>query len=195
MRLPNRASGTITPERGWYPVRLSITGRNIEVTDALRNHVEKKVGKISRYFHGEPEATAVLTVEGGRQRVELTLFVNGMILRAEAETPDLYASVDDAVDRLERRIRKFKTRINRRARRTAVEVPAAAGTEEEPEEEMRIVRVKQFAVKPMGPEEAVLQMNLLGHDFFVFRNADTGEVNVVYRRRGGGYGIIEPVED
>ncbi|HEX6989792.1 MAG TPA: ribosome-associated translation inhibitor RaiA [Bacillota bacterium] len=175
-------------------LRLSVRGRNLEVTEALRSHVEKKVGKIARYFLDEPDAVVLLSVEKERQRAELTLDVRGMILRAEAETPDMYASVDDAVDRLERRIRKHKTRINRRMRRTGVEPPPApAGSGDAGEEEIEVVRVKRFAVKPMDPEEAVLQMNLLGHDFFVFRNAETGEVNVAYRRKGGGYGLIEPL--
>lgn len=176
-------------------MRLSVRGRNFEVTDALRNYVDKKVGKIARYFHEEIDTVALLSVEKDRQRAELTLQVNGMILRSEAETPDMYASVDDAVDRLERRIRKYKTRINRRMRRTGIEAPPApGGDDDEGDEEVRIVRVKRFAVKPMDPEEAILQMNLLGHDFFVFRNGQTGEVNVTYRRKGGGYGLIEPLD-
>jgi len=174
---------------------LNLRGRNLEITDALRDRVEKKVGKVARYFDGEPETAVVLSAKKGRHRAELTLHANGLILRSEAETPDLYASIDDAVDRLERRIRKYKTRINRRMRRTALVVPPSPGeADEEQEEEVRILRVKRFPVKPMDPEEAILQMNLLGHDFFVFRNAETGEVNVTYRRKEGGYGLIEPLD-
>ena len=176
-------------------MRLSVRGKNIVVTDALREYVEKKVGRIARYFHREPEAVAVLSVEKERQIVELTLQLNGMILRAEEETDDMYASVDLAVDKLERQIRKFKTRINRRARRLDGEKPLvqAPDLDAGEDEELRVVKVKRFAVKPMDPEEAILQMDLLGHDFFVFRNAETQEVNVVYRRKGGGYGLIEPL--
>lgn len=182
-------------------MRVVVSGRNIEVTEALRDYATRKIGRIGRHFAVPIQAQVTLWVEKGRHGVEVTvpLPVNGMLLRAEVEEPDMYASIDLAVDKLERQIRKFKTRINRKARRlpsddrrgvVVVDEEEAGAEGEEPP--LRVVKVKRFALKPMDVEEAILQMNLLGHDFFVFRNQETGEVNVVYRRRDGQYGLIEP---
>lgn len=177
---------------------ITVKGKNLTVTPALRRHVERKLGKLSRYFEDLTEMTATLSVEKERHIVEVTAPLNGgMILRGEEETPDMYASVDRVADKLERQVRKHKTRLARRHRpggNKEQAVPEASRPPvEEAEEEPRIVRTKRFAVKPMPAEEAVLQMELLGHDFFVFYNGDTEEVNVVYRRRDGNYGLIEPV--
>jgi len=180
-------------------MRFNIHGKDIQVTPALRQHVEQKVGKIERYFDNvDMIAQVTLSVEKDRHIVEVTVPLGGFILRGEEATGDMYASVDSVIEKLERQIRKYKTRLIRRTRQAAgrrqVEVGAGGfEAEEEGEEgEPRIVRIKRFPLKPMTPEEAVIQMNLVGHDFFVFTNGDTGLVNVVYRRHDGNYGLIEP---
>ncbi|MBS4021803.1 MAG: ribosome-associated translation inhibitor RaiA [Dethiobacter sp.] len=174
-------------------MKLTVRGKNIEVTEALREHVQKRVGKIKKYFDFDTEAQVALGVVRELHTVEVTVAVNGMILRAEESTNDMYASIDMVVDKLERQIAKYKTRINRKSRQLA---GGARSTSELPrveeDDEPKVVRTKRFAVKPMPVEEAVLQMDLLGHDFYVFANADTDEVNVVYRRKDGNYGLIEP---
>lgn len=177
-------------------MRLTLHGKNVEVTPALRQYVEKKLSKLEKYFEFPLKPQVVLSVQREDHRVEITIPLNGPILRAEVETGNMYASVDGAVDRIERQVRKYKTRINRKARQVndpllirenqfASNVPAD-------EDEPRLVRTKRFTMKPMDVEEAILEMNLLDHDFFVFTNADTDEVTVVYRRRDGNYGLIEP---
>ncbi|ADU50322.1 SSU ribosomal protein S30P;sigma 54 modulation protein [Thermaerobacter marianensis DSM 12885] len=185
-------------------MNISIYGKNVDVTEALKEYARRKVGKVARYFTGTPlQAQVTLSIERDRHIVEVTIPVpnSGLLIRAEEESDDMYASIDLVVDKLERQIRKFKTRLNRKARRleatTGQAVPEADAPVDEPdwtegEEEGRVVRTKRFAVKPMTVDEAILQMNLLGHDFFVFANATTGEINVLYRRRDGQYGLIEP---
>ncbi|MEX2356570.1 MAG: ribosome-associated translation inhibitor RaiA [Thermaerobacterales bacterium] len=176
-------------------MNITVSGKNLDVTDGIREHVERKVGKIGRYFENSLRAQVTLNVEKGRHIVELTvpLGSDGMMLRAESESGDMYASVDQVVDRLERQIRKYKTRVNRRARRLDGRLPFIDGPEAEPDDdEPRVVKTKRFSIKPMDVEEAVLQMNLLGHDFFVFRNDEDQELSVLYRRRDGNYGLIDP---
>ncbi|PZN06779.1 MAG: ribosome-associated translation inhibitor RaiA [Bacillota bacterium] len=181
-------------------MNISIYGKNVDVTDALKEYARKKVGKVAKYFDEPLQAKVTLSVERDRHIVEVTIPLpsSDLLLRAEEESDDMYASIDLVVDKLERQIRKYKTRINRKVRRpegAAVAAAEPATDEEEWEEagdEPRVVRTKRFAVKPMTVDEAILQMNLLGHDFFVFSNAATGEVNVVYRRKDGDYGLIEP---
>ncbi len=178
-------------------MELALRGKNIELTEALRNYVEKKVGKIDKYFDIPLRAEVTLNVEGNRHIVEVTLPVDGMLLRGEAETQDMYAAVDAVVKKIERQIHKYKTKINRKARQTGNSrkppiIEEFFEEEEEEDEEPRIVRYKRISLKPMSEEEAVLQMNLLDHDFFVFRHAQTGDVNVVYRRKDGNYGLIGP---
>ncbi|NLG80640.1 MAG: ribosome-associated translation inhibitor RaiA [Firmicutes bacterium] len=180
-------------------MEITIKGKNIEVTKALRDYAEKKVSKIQRFFEGDMiDAQVTMGIEKGLHIVEVTMQINGLLLRGEEKTGDMYASVDGAVDKIERQIRKYKTRINRRLRQIGTHLVEAAFTPEGPEaaeeveEEARIVRTKRFAMKPMSVQEAVMQMELLGHDFYVFSNAETEEVNVVYRRKDGNYGLIEP---
>ncbi|HZK24041.1 MAG TPA: ribosome-associated translation inhibitor RaiA [Oscillospiraceae bacterium] len=174
-------------------MKLIVRGKNIEVTEALKDYAEKKVSKIDKYFAYDTEAQVTLSVERGIHKVEVTVLINGMILRAEEKTNDMYASIDQVVDKLERQIAKYKTRINRKSRQTGSlkamnELPAI-----EEEKDLFVVKNKRFVVKPMPVEEAILQMNLLGHDFFVFVNAENNhEINVVYRRHDGKYGLIEP---
>jgi len=167
-------------------VQVNVRGKNIEVTDALRSYVEKRLKKLEKYLSNYGDAQVTLTVERDSHRIEVTIPINGMILRGEESTGDMYASVDQVVEKLEKQVERFKGRLNRRLR--------AAGNAEEAaaEEPLRVVRTKRFAIKPMEVEEAIMQMNLLGHNFFVFANAETEQVNVVYKRKDGNYGLIEP---
>lgn len=178
-------------------MQLTIRGRNLEVTDALRDYVEKKLRRLQKYFYRPVSAQVALGVERGRHLIEVTVPLDGLLLRGEEASEDMYASIDQVVDKLERQIHKYKTRINRKLRRDGNHVQRGIVVEEgggpAPEEEpAEVVRVKRFPLKPMEVEEAILQMNLLGHDFFVFLNAATEDVSVVYRRKEGGYGLIEP---
>lgn len=175
-------------------MKMHVTGRHMEVTNALHEALEKKLGKLDKYFqHGGPvEANVTLGVQRGFHIVEVTLFVGGMILRSEERTTDMYASIDFVVDKLERQIHKYKTRVNRKMREKGSEPLFVVEEETSDDDYPNIVRTKRFAVKPMNAEEAILQMELLGHSFYVYRNADTDEVNVVYKRKDGHFGLIEP---
>lgn len=175
-------------------MKIIVKGKNVEVTPALKEYVEKKVGKIEKYFEGElREATVTLILEKDLHKVEVTIPLDGYILRGEEATKDMYGSIDNVVEKLERQVRKYKTRINRKLKNHSVLDLVPNGTNVADNDfEPSIVRTKRFAVKPMPEEEAVLQMDLLGHNFFVFLNADTEEVNVVYKRKDGNYGLIEP---
>jgi len=183
---------TVETLKGVYTMKITVTGKNIEVTDALRDYAEKKVSKIAKFFEKSPLASQVsLRTERGLHIVEITVQVDGLILRGEEKTSDMYASIDGAIDKIERQVHKFKTRINRKLREENRVVLEEIPNQKE-QLEPQIVRTKRFAVKPMSVEEAVMQMDLLGHDFFVFSNSETEEVNVVYRRKDGNYGLIEP---
>lgn len=172
-----------------------VRGKNIDITPALKDYVEKRIGKITKYFDNLGEITAILTVEKGRHIVEVTVPVNGMLLRGEEATTDMYTSIDLVIEKLERQIEKYKTKIARKFRSNGGFkgdlVPTVTAVAD-PGDDFRIVKTKRFAVKPMAVEEALLQMNLIHHDFYVFTNADTEEVNVIYRRKDGNYGLIEP---
>lgn len=174
-------------------MNFAVRGKNTQVTDALRNYVEKRLGKLDKHFEGEGEATVTLKVEKERHAVEVTIIVGGMILRAEEASGDMYASIDMVVEKLEKQIEKYKTKLARQTRQNSFRVIGGNGNAPDEEEfTPKVVKTKRFAIKPMTVDEAVLQMNLLGHDFFVFSNAETEEVNVVYRRRDGNFGLIEP---
>ncbi len=173
-------------------MQIAVRGKNIEVTDALKEYIEKKVGKIEKYFDSPLSAQVTLGIERGRHIVEVTVPVDSMFLRGEEDAGDMYASVDLVVEKIERQIRKYKTRLNRKLRYMTAKEPGDTPAFEAEEDEAQIVRVKKVPVKPMSPEEAVMQMNLIGHDFFVFANGETGDINVVYRRKDGNYGLIEP---
>lgn len=177
-------------------MQIAVRGKNIEITNALREHVEKKVGKMEKYFEYPISAQVTLNVERDRHIVEVTIPINGMLLRGEEETGDMYASVDLVLEKLEKQVDRFKARINRKLRQNETKIPhLGAGINEpadEEDDELKVVKTKRFSLKPMGIEEAVLQMNLIGHDFYVFTNAETEQVNVVYRRKDGKYGLIEP---
>jgi len=173
-------------------MKVKISGKNIAVTDALKDYAQKKVGKIGKFFEGDVEAQVTINVEKDRHIVEVTIPVNGMILRGETETHDMYSSIDLVVEKIEKQIDKYKAKIGRNLRITPIKF---LGDNLKDEEHPEVVKVKRFAIKPMDVEEAIMQMDLLGHDFFVFLNADTNETNVVYRRRDGKYGLIEPELD
>ncbi|MCP8967621.1 ribosome hibernation-promoting factor, HPF/YfiA family [Ectobacillus ponti] len=178
-------------------MKFNIRGENIEVTPALGEYVEKKLSKLERYFDTFPEVKVNLKVYADNQRVEVNIPFRDFMLRAEETNTDMYAAIDLVVDKLERQIRKHKTKVNRKIREkgsakmmfAAPEAPVAV--EEHDEDEIELVRTKRFDLKPMDIEEAVLQMNMLGHNFFVFTNSATNETNVVYSRKDGTYGLIE----
>lgn len=176
--------------------KYNIRGENIEVTAAIRSYVEKKVSKIERYFTDVPESTAhvnLKTYSDKTAKVEVTIPLPYLVLRAEETSPDLYGSVDLVVDKLERQMRKYKTKINRKSREKGFEmqVPAEEVQDEELENDVDIVRTKRLSLKPMDSEEAVLQMNMLGHNFFIFEDAETNGTSIVYSRKDGKYGLIE----
>lgn len=172
---------------------VTVNGKNVEVTPALREYAEKKVTKIGKFFEKSPIGSQVtLSTERGKHIVDITVQVNGLLLRGEEKTNDMYASIDGAVEKIERQVQKFKTRINRRFHEENRVVLNNTPQNGEESSAPQIKRTKRFAIKPMSTEEAVMQMDLLGHDFYVFSNSDTDEVNVVYRRKDGHYGLIEP---
>ncbi|MTI71992.1 MAG: ribosome-associated translation inhibitor RaiA [Firmicutes bacterium] len=175
-------------------MKIIVSGKNMQVTNALKDTAIKKLGKLDKYFHKDVEAEATMSVEKDRQILEVTIPFAGTILRAEEATSDMYASIDKAVDILERQVKKHKTKLEKRHRSSETirfeNIPSMK--EEKEDDEPKIVRTKKFAMKPMDEEEAVLQMELLGHNFFVFTNGETEEVNVVYKRKDGDYGLIEP---
>ena len=184
---------------GMISMKFIIVGRNIEVTPGLRAAVEEKIGKLDKLFKGEADAYVTFSLERGRFLAEITIRDNGMFYRASELTNDMYASVDSGVAAIERQIRRNKTRLEKRLREGALEraaVPAYAPAEDEAEEEFKIVRNKRFSIQPMSVQEAILQMNLLEHSFYAFRNADEGDVfAVVYKRKDGGYGLIMDAKD
>lgn len=175
-------------------MKFTFTDRKVTLPKSVHGYAEKKVGKLERYFPNETSASVVFGVEKGNNNVEVTVRSGGTILRASESTSDMLASIDAAVADIERQLRKNKARLEKRLRKDAF-VRSAEETSfvpEEPEEEYDIIRTKRFPIKPMSVEEAVLQMNLLGHTFFAFKNEDAdGAFAVVYKRASGGYGIIE----
>lgn len=176
-------------------MRISITARNMEVSENLRKLIEKKTRKLGRYFREDTEVLVGLNVERNRHIMEVTAYFDGIVIRAEDHSGDMYTTLDKVLQKLERRIRKYRTKLDKKLHDEAFvsEAPVFGGTDEEEEfKEPRVVRTKNFALKPMSVEEAIMQMDLLGHDFYVFSNAETEEVNVVYRRKDGNYGLIEP---
>ncbi|HUX46846.1 MAG TPA: ribosome-associated translation inhibitor RaiA [Desulfosporosinus sp.] len=174
-------------------MNIIIRGKHIELTDALKEYVTKRVGKLAKYSDEFMDVQVTLLVERDRHRVEVTAPLHGMILRGEEETEDMYSSIDMVVEKLERQIDKYRTRINKRMRSKVLkdhEVKQPVGVNVEPREE--VVRNKKFPAKPMSVEEAIMQMNLIGHNFFVFTNAESQEMNVVYLRNNGDYGLLQP---
>ncbi|MDN5344630.1 MAG: putative sigma-54 modulation protein [Clostridia bacterium] len=172
-------------------MEIVIRGKNLPVTDALRQYIEKRLGKMERYLEGVDEIQVNLAVSRESHVVEVTIPLNGYLLRGEEATGDMYGSVDLVVEKLEKQIAKYKTRLAKKLKNGTLKDLVAANPEEATPEP-RLIRTKRFPIKPMPVDEAILQMNLLGHNFFVFSNAETEEVNVLYRRRDGNYGLIEP---
>ncbi len=173
-------------------MRYTISGKNIDITEGLKNAVESKLGKLERYFSPDTEVQVTLSVEKGRQNIEVTIPIKGTIIRAEQDSSDMYVSIDLVQEIIERQIKKYKTKIIDKKQSAAAFNDAFIQEEAEPEENIKIVKTKRFAMKPMDPEEACLQMELLGHNFFMFLNAETEEINVVYKRKANTYGLIEP---
>ncbi|MCG8540475.1 MAG: ribosome-associated translation inhibitor RaiA [Clostridia bacterium] len=174
-------------------MRVKVSGRNLEITGALKDILISKIERFGKYFKDDIEAKATLSVEKNRQIVEITIPINGTLLRAEESTMDMYTSIDKAIDKLYKQMEKHKTKLEKRYfGNDTIRFEQIPDIRESEKEELKIVKTKRFAIKPMDPQEAVLQMDLLGHSFFVFTNADTDEVNVVYKRKNGNYGLIEP---
>lgn len=173
-------------------MKFIISGKNLDVTDGLKAAIEEKIGKLERYFTPETEVHVTLSVEKERQKIEITIPMKGNIVRAEQVSDDMYVSIDLVEEVIERQLRKYKNKLV--DRQQSAESLSKAFIEEEIEEddEIKIIRSKKFGMKPMDPEEACIQMDLLGHNFYVFRNAATDEVNVVYKRKGNTFGLIEP---
>ena len=178
-------------------MKFTFAEKKMDSSEDLRAYATKKISKLDRFFKNEAEAFVTFSLERGRFRAEITIHNNGTYYRASELTSDMYASVDSGVAAIERQIRRNKTRLEKRLREGSLEKEVAStasfapAAEEEPADEFRIVRSKRFSIKPMSPEEAILQMNLLDHEFFVFRNMDADDaIAVVYKRRQGGYGLI-----
>lgn len=175
-------------------MKLNLVGKNMELTDGIKDQVEKKFSKLDKYFDEEVQARVVLSTQKINQKVEVTISVPGNIIRAEESTTDLYASMDKVVDSLARQIRKYKTRLKNRNQNTEETIRFENIEDlkaDEKEEAGKIVRRKKFDLRPMHEEEAILQMELLNHNFFVFMNAETDLVEVLYRRKDKNYGIIQ----
>ena len=173
-------------------MKMIISGKNIDVTPGLRSAVEAKLGKLERYFTADTEIYVTLSVEKDRQKIEVTIPMKGNIIRSEQTSSDMYVSIDLVEEIIERQLRRYKTKLIAQQQAAASFQPDYLEGEEEVEEEVKIVRTKKFDIKPMYPEDACVQMELLGHSFYVFCNAETDQVNVVYRRKGNTYGLIEP---
>mgnify|MGYP000217412688 CR=1 FL=1 len=174
-------------------MRFIITGRNIDVTDGLRSAVEEKLGKLDRFFAPETEVNVTLSVEKERQKIEVTIPVKGNIIRSEQVSSDMYVSIDLVEEVIERQLKKYRTKlVTKQQNAAAVFKQDFLDEKSEDDEEIKIIRTKKFDMKPMYPEDACVEMELLGHDFYVFINAETEDVNVVYKRKGNTYGLIEP---
>lgn len=195
IRIHYRSKGPVKYTlKGLDIMKFIISGRNIDITDGLRSAVEDKLGKLEKFFTDDTEIHVTLSVEKERQKIEVTIPVKGNIIRSEQVSNDMYVSIDLVEEIIERQLRKYRKKI--------IDKKQNAGTfqqafiekdfEDENTNEIKIIRTKKFGFKPMYPEDACVQMELLGHNFFVFLNAETEEVNVVYKRKGNTYGLIEP---
>ena len=173
-------------------MKITISGKNIDVTEGLKAAVNEKLGKLEKYFTPDTNVIVTLSVEKERQKIEVTIPVKGNIIRSEQVSNDMYVSIDLVEEIIERQIKKYKTKLIDKKQSALSFSEAFLQEEPEHEETIKIVKTKRFAMKPMDPEEACIQMELLGHNFFMFLNADTNEVNVVYKRKSNSYGLIEP---
>ena len=169
-----------------------ISGRNIDVTEGLKSAIQEKIGKLERYFTPDTEVHVTLSVEKERQKIEITIPMKGNIVRAEQVSNDMYVSIDLVEEIIERQLRKYKNKLVEQKQAASSLSKGFVEEEIDDDDEIQIIRSKRFAMKPMDPEEACIQMDLLGHNFYVFRNSETNEVNVVYKRKGNTFGLIEP---
>lgn len=172
-------------------MRISINGKNIEVSEYLKDLAIKKMAKLDRYFPSDTVAQVTMAVEKNRHIVEVTIPYAGGLIRGEEVTGDMYASIDNVIAKLERQIIRHRTKLEKNLKAEAFNEPVPEYFDDE-DEGPRVVKVKRFSIKPMSEEEAILQMDLLGHSFFVFTNAETDDINVLYRRKDGNLGLIEP---
>ena len=175
-------------------MRFIITGRNMVVTEGLREAVEEKLGKLDKFFASETEVHVTLSVQKEQQKIEVTIPVKGHIIRSEQESNDMYVSIELVEEVIERQLKKYKNKIVDKQQNAAAFAQEFVEKDYD-DDEVKIIRTKRFGIKPMDPEDACVQMELLGHNFFVFFNAETEEVNVVYKRKGNTYGLIEPELD
>lgn len=173
-------------------MKFKILGKNIEVTDGLRSAVEEKIGKLEKYFNSDTEVHVTLSVEKDRQKIEVTIPVKGSIIRSEQVSNDMYVSIDLVEEIIERQLKKYKNKLIDQKQSASFFKQEFIDNDYMDEEEVKIIRSKKFDIKPMYPEDACVQMELLGHGFYVFCNAETDQVNVVYKRKGNTYGLIEP---
>ena len=173
-------------------MKIVISGKNIDVTTGLRNAIETKLGKLEKYFTADTEVIVTLSVEKERQKIEVTIPVKGTIIRSEQTSNDMYVSIDLVEEIIERQLKKYKNKLIAQHQSGGSFQPAYMEQDFDEDEEVKIVRTKRFDIKPMYPEDACVQMELLGRNFFVFYNAETDQVNVVYKRKGNTYGLIEP---
>lgn len=178
--------------KGMSDMKFIIIGKNIEVTEGLRAAVEDKIGKLEKFFTEETEVHVTLSVEKDRQKIEVTIPVKGNIIRSEQVSSDMYVSIDLVEEVIERQLKKYKNKLVDQKQASSFFKQEYIEKDYMDEEEVKILRTKKFDIKPMYPEDACVQMELLGHNFFVFNNAETEQVNVVYKRKGNTYGLIEP---
>ena len=176
-------------------MKMIISGKNIDVTPGLRSAVESKLGKLERYFTADTEIYVTLSVEKDRQKIEVTIPMKGNIIRSEQTSSDMYVSIDLVEEVIERQLKKYKNKIVDKHQNEAAFAKEFIENDYDPDDDVKIIRTKRFGIKPMDPEEACVQMELLGHNFYVFFNSETEEVNVVYKRKGNTYGLIEPELD
>ena len=175
-------------------MKFIISGKNIEVTEGIKAAIEEKLGRLDKYLVDDTIVNVTLSVQKGRQKIEVTIPMKGHIIRAEEGSEDMYVSIDLVVDVIERQIRRYKKKLIDKKQAAIAFSQAFIEDEEDTayEDDIQIVKTKKFAMKPVNPEEACLQMEMLGHNFFVFLNSETEQVNVVYKRKNGTYGLIEP---
>ena len=173
-------------------MNLVISGKNIDITEGLRSAIEEKIGKLERYFNDSTEVHVTLSVEKERQKIEVTIPVKGNIIRSEQVSSDMYVSIDLVEEIIERQLKKYKNKIVDKQQSRDNFSPEYIDKDYDEDDSIKIIRTKKFGIKPMDPEEACVQMELLGHNFYVFSNSETDEVNVVYKRKGNTYGLIEP---
>ena len=174
-------------------MRITITGRNIELTEGLKAAVEERLSKLEKFFTADTDVFVTLSVEKERQKIEVTIPIKGHVIRSEQSSNDMYVSIDLVEEVIERQLKKYRTKlVTKQQSAASVFKQDFLDAASDDDEEIKIIRSKKFDMKPMYPEDACVQMELLGHNFFVFFNAETEQVNVVYKRKGNTYGLIEP---